>query len=77
MKPKPPLPECVAVAAGPSYTPDGLDGTKVCRWPKKMADAWCHGCKRYICENHSINPSVFGHGHDPLIHLKWEDAPDE
>lgn len=27
----------------------------------------CHGCERYVCEEHCLNPSLFGH-HDVEDH---------
>ena len=36
-------------------------------------DDYCSGCKKYICDNHTINSLVMGFGHDPQEHNEYDD----
>jgi hypothetical protein len=39
-------------------------------------DDYCHGCKQYVCEEHSTNYSLFGAHSDVSLHWTEEDAED-
>lgn len=55
---------------------EGQDGTTACTEIAKNDGDLCHGCKKLICDNHSINSSLMG-SHDPMEHLEQEDEGDE
>lgn len=41
-------------------------------------DDYCHGCKSYVCDEHSVNVSLMG-AHDVNEHLEenYEDGEDD